>query len=667
MAEKKNSSKEKQPEKKKFRADKKFWVRLMCAFLAFLMVVSAAALIIQFLGYGMYAVETGDYHFIEDGEPLIAVGLMYADSVTVGFETTAKYGFSLGAVGEDRLFKKLYGTSLTDIAVICDGNLSKTSRTYSHCNENSAAAVGGWHIQITADTNNVSALFDSVQSKLPSFDCFPAYIKGKACVMAGCYSSYDRAASQLGTVTLLGYSASVYAPSDTALSVINPDNDDIIFEYDGGTESTLALAAADSGSNKGYIITPAKNTYSGIFKYTRYGSGVAVTNILPLEDYVKGVLPWEVSNQSSFNLLCTFAIAARSFALSMRKHQTFDVCNDTCCQVYKGLNRTNENVTNAVNATAGDVLTYNGEVACTTYSSSTGGCTISASEAWGVTDRYPYLKAVITPWENYNACNRGTWTVALSSEQILSRLEEAGYDGLSGKITDIKIDELADGSTYVWKLTITDSHGNKQSITRTDRIRAALGLYSANFVVGKAGDKVSVTDYSYSGEIAEAIEAIKEKQNIREDEKLPDYGVYYLAANSNAPELLVVAESVILANDEGAELNQTPNELCIMSDKGRYTIDITDQPLISDEIYEAAGNAENLPNLASSDSIVATTREVLCEGDKGTFVFIGRGWGHGVGLSQYGVRDLAAMGYDYKTILSLYLPGTEIRKFADLK
>jgi hypothetical protein len=68
----------------------------------------------------------------------------------------------------------------------------------------------------------------------------------------------------------------------------------------------------------------------------------------------------------------------------------------------------------------------------------------------------------------------------------------------------------------------------------------------------------------------------------------------------------------------------------------------------------------NLPDITAPDIFVKTERQVVAEGDAGSFVFVGRGYGHGIGLSQYGVRDLVKLGYDYETILTLYLPGTVI-------
>lgn len=50
---------------------------------------------------------------------------------------------------------------------------------------------------------------------------------------------------------------------------------------------------------------------------------------------------------------------------------------------------------------------------------------------------------------------------------------------------------------------------------------------------------------------------------------------------------------------------------------------------------------------------------VVCQ--SGTFSFTTRGYGHGVGMSQWGAKALAEQGADYRTILAHYYPGTELR------
>ena len=56
--------------------------------------------------------------------------------------------------------------------------------------------------------------------------------------------------------------------------------------------------------------------------------------------------------------------------------------------------------------------------------------------------------------------------------------------------------------------------------------------------------------------------------------------------------------------------------------------------------------------------------------DKNNFIFVGKGWGHGVGMSQFGAYDLGKLGYSAEEILKKYFINTEIidyRKTNDYK
>jgi stage II sporulation protein D len=49
--------------------------------------------------------------------------------------------------------------------------------------------------------------------------------------------------------------------------------------------------------------------------------------------------------------------------------------------------------------------------------------------------------------------------------------------------------------------------------------------------------------------------------------------------------------------------------------------------------------------------------------ENGYFIFYGKGWGHGVGLSQWGAQALAKEGWTAKRILEHYYPGTAVKRF----
>jgi SpoIID/LytB domain protein len=73
-------------------------------------------------------------------------------------------------------------------------------------------------------------------------------------------------------------------------------------------------------------------------------------------------------------------------------------------------------------------------------------------------------------------------------------------------------------------------------------------------------------------------------------------------------------------------------------------------------------NGEILPDIHQLSGI-ATTESVSTAYVADSFTFISRGWGHGVGMSQYGIYELGNLGYDYEYILSAYYSGISFVKY----
>jgi stage II sporulation protein D len=130
--------------------------------------------------------------------------------------------------------------------------------------------------------------------------------------------------------------------------------------------------------------------------FTNTRGALTVVNVLGLEDYVKGVVPNELS-AGGFPLLEAHkaqAIAARSYALRNRGQfmsQGYDLLPTTRSQVYRGLVSENSLSTRAVDETRGIVATYNGEPINALYTSTCGGRTEDAANIFN--DAVPYLRA----------------------------------------------------------------------------------------------------------------------------------------------------------------------------------------------------------------------------------------------------------------------------------
>ena len=166
----------------------------------------------------------------------------------------------------------------------------------------------------------------------------------------------------------------------------------IVPEVDGGARILFDADHASAGTS-----------FRGTLTARRYESKVSVFNTLPLESYLRGVVPDEMPPGWHPEALKAQAIAARSYALrSLRTDfNWFDVYSDTRSQVYGGIGAEEATTDTAIAVTAGMVArvgSASGEVAQTFFFSTSGGRTAGNDEVWGSTP-YSYLRSVPSPLE----------------------------------------------------------------------------------------------------------------------------------------------------------------------------------------------------------------------------------------------------------------------------
>ncbi|MEL7223550.1 MAG: SpoIID/LytB domain-containing protein, partial [Cyanobacteria bacterium J06576_12] len=120
-----------------------------------------------------------------------------------------------------------------------------------------------------------------------------------------------------------------------------------------------------------------------------YGNYTLV-NQVPVEQYLRGVVPHEIGPGAPRRAIEAQAILARTYALrNLRRFAVddYEICADTNCQVYFGLADVDAGSDAAIAATAGQVLTYNNELVDALYSSTTGGVTARFTDVWNGEDR----------------------------------------------------------------------------------------------------------------------------------------------------------------------------------------------------------------------------------------------------------------------------------------
>ncbi len=158
------------------------------------------------------------------------------------------------------------------------------------------------------------------------------------------------------------------------------------------------------------------------------GKQLRAINVLPLQQYLYGVVTAEMPSSWLPAALQAQAVAARSYALAGRQAGApYDVSAGG--QAYLGVSAETPAGKQAVDLTAGQVLLYNGSVALTLFSSSTGGRTQSAADAFGPPGR-PYLVSVSDPYDNISPWHDWgpvpvTGTTLASSLGVVGRVVDA--------------------------------------------------------------------------------------------------------------------------------------------------------------------------------------------------------------------------------------------------
>lgn len=188
-------------------------------------------------------------------------------------------------------------------------------------------------------------------------------------------------------------------------------------------------------AGRGKIAIAGQGTFRGALETVPTESDAGslnVVNALAIEQYAKGVMPNEVPPSWPMEELKAHALAVRSIAITGDVGGNgFDVYSDTRSQVYEGLESEYARTNEAVAATRGQVVTYQGQVAQTFYSACSGGHTESVENVFGTA--IPYLVGVPDPYDYY--CPLHKWTLEFSGPEISSRL--GAY--LKGKLKQVVI------------------------------------------------------------------------------------------------------------------------------------------------------------------------------------------------------------------------------------
>ncbi|KWX80358.1 SpoIID/LytB domain-containing protein [Paenibacillus jilunlii] len=413
-----------------------------------------------------------------------------------------------------------------------------------------------------------------------------------------------------------------------------------------------------SGNSAGIQLAErSKRIYRGNLELSGLAGSLAVINEVPLEQYLYAVVGGEVSSGWPEEALKAQAVAARSYALSQGNR--FDVANvvdTTLSQVYYGIGAEAPTITKAVDATAGEVLLSGGKVVEAVFSSNSGGVTADPSEVWG---------------------NGGaTFVSVASAEDSAAAASKKWYyllldRGVSGYAREDNI-KLTGGKTAAGLAIATAS-------TKDVNIRPLPVVESSASPLGKLnpGENAVVLDQFYENgsyswvrgpySSAELLKSLSGKvssslpssiSSLQVSQRGPSGRVTQVKANG---EILQVKYPDLFRSAFGG----LPSTLFDIVPAGSYTV------LGADGSTSTVNSSQSAGVLSASGKVTANGSGTVVMGADASsrvvtaspgFYFMGWGNGHGLGMSQWGVKGMADKGYDYKQILQHYFNNVTIVK-----
>jgi len=389
-------------------------------------------------------------------------------------------------------------------------------------------------------------------------------------------------------------------------------NGENVFRFNAG--EIFRITTEDTGTS--FLITPenpaekleviglARNWtgggnphYRGVFEITRHGNGFTIVNELPIEQYLYAVVPSEMPSSHGVDASKVQAVTARTFAYRQMRENAFrefgaHVDDSVISQVYNNIPE-NEISIEAVRATRGQILTFNGEIISANYFSTSGGTTANFGEVWAIGGIFPsYTPEYLRARAQFVSYHPGNLRTEEAAAAFFRNTEIPAID--------------REFPWFRWQVTMTDEEISER-INRNLSVRQTANPALIHF---------------------------SNEQNAASIGILLHMEVTRRGQGGNVMEM-------IFHGTENSVSVQTEFNIRALLNPGEIPVTRHDGSL--------SGHLNLLPSAFFTFEI-----------DNDNITFFGGGNGHGVGMSQNGVRALLDMGLTYVEILRHYYPGTEI-------
>lgn len=414
-----------------------------------------------------------------------------------------------------------------------------------------------------------------------------------------------------------------------------------------------------AGNEKGILLTErSKRTYRGNLELGNLNGSLSVINVVPLEQYLYAVVGGEVSSGWPEEALKAQAVAARSYALAQGNR--FDVANvvdTTLSQVYNGIGAEAPVITKAVDATAGEVLMSGGKIVEAVFSSNGGGVTADPSEVWN--NGGDTFVSVVSSEDAAAVASSKKWYYVLLNSGISGYAREDNIK-LTGNTTAAGL-PLATATTKdvnIRPLPIIDS-----SVTPAGKLNPGDNAV----VLGQVYESGSYSWIKGPYTSAELLKSLSGKTSNALPSSITSLQVTKRGPSGRAVEVKANGQILQVKYPDlfRSSFGGLPSTLFDIVPAGSYTV------LGADGTTATIGSSTSAGVLSATGKVTANgSGTVVMGADQSSrvvtsspgFYFIGWGNGHGLGMSQWGVKGMADSGYDYRQILQHYFNNVTIVK-----
>ncbi len=222
--------------------------------------------------------------------------------------------------------------------------------------------------------------------------------------------------------------------------------------------------------------------YRGYVTVESQSDGLLAVNVLPVESYLRGVVPVEVSASWDDAAQRAQAVMARSYVLAQKIRRTgapFDVYNTVLSQAYGGKSVEKDRSDKAVSSTAGQVLVWNGALVMAYFHAHSAGTTEDPKDVWG--GEVPYLSSKADPYSTPNKVY--TWNGTVSAQSLTGQLG-------ASRINSVNIGQRTAGGRARSLVFDTDAGRKELSGKPFRSILGKLGAQSSMFTVTLTGDNL---------------------------------------------------------------------------------------------------------------------------------------------------------------------------------